>query len=61
MAWITSSKQTEKMAQLRPLASSLGMEDGNESDSEVVVTDMLGRFVYKFILCLSTGGRAHNL
>ena len=49
------------MAQLRPLASSLGMEDGNESDSEVVVTDMLGRFVYKFILCLSTGGRAHNL
>ena len=38
------------MAQLRPLASSLGMEDGNESDSEVVVTDMLGRFVYEFIL-----------
>ena len=38
------------MAQLRPLASSLGMEDSNESDSEVVVTDMLGRFVYEFIL-----------
>ena len=50
LAWIASSKWTEKMAHLRPLASSLGMEDGNESDSEVVVTDVLGRFVYEFIL-----------
>jgi hypothetical protein len=38
------------------------MEDGNESDNEVVVTDMVGRFLVRvFNLDLSTVGGAHNL
>jgi len=40
-ASIASWKRTEKITQLTPLASSLGIEDGRESEREVVVTDMV--------------------
>ena len=49
-ASIASWKRTEKMAQLRPLASSFGIEDGKESDNEVVVTDMVGKFLLRVFL-----------
>ena len=61
-ASIASWKRTKKMAQLRPLASSLGMEEGNESDNDVVVTDMIRKFSIRvFFLDLSAMGGAHNL
>ena len=41
LASIASWKRTAKMAQLRPLASSFGIEDGRESDKEVVVVEMI--------------------
>ena len=52
-----SSNRTEKMAQLRPLASSFGIEDGNESDSEVVVTDMAGKFQYEYLFDFKHSGQ----
>ena len=48
LASIASWNWTEKIAQFRPLASSFSMEDGNESDSEVVVVDMVRKFQYEF-------------
>jgi hypothetical protein len=38
LASMASWKRTEKIAQLMPLASSLGIDDGRVSESEVVVT-----------------------
>ena len=37
-------KTDGKDGPIKPLASSLGMNDGNESDSNVVVIDMLEDF-----------------
>ena len=42
---IASWKRTEKIAQLMPLASSLGMDDGRVSESEVVATADMIRLV----------------
>ena len=49
LASIASWKRTEKMALLMPLASSLGMEDGRVSESDVVVTlavDMVRQVIW---------------
>jgi len=40
LASTASWKRTEKITQLTPLASSLGIEEGRESEREVVATDI---------------------
>jgi len=53
------------MAQFKPVESSLGIEEGRESESEVVTMDMVSTRIHEYeqglIRDLSPGGRAHNL
>jgi hypothetical protein len=59
LASTVSSKWTAKIAQFKPLASSLGTEEDKESESEVVVTDMIGDFATSLFRFLSTVKAAH--
>jgi len=62
---MASWKQTENIAQFKPVESSFGIEEGRESESEVVVRDMVSMRFHKYeqslIWDLSTGVGAHNL
>ena len=53
------------MAQFKPVELSFGIEEGRDSESEVVVRDMVSTRIHKYeqrlIWGLSTGGRAHNI